>query len=199
MIAFGTDLSSRRRVRPCSRFGIPSLVWRESDRQRNGLLPASDRSSGYAVGQRGAQERAGRAECGCARACRSSARNAERSSGAQVHERPVAAARRRGVLAGPAPPRGLRRAAVPSGSPNAGFGVLATICVLFRMVEPPSPPGQFAEYFSLSLHDGAWLALISSLGMILGGVWPRIVSRHAGSARESDALWSGLSGWMPDA
>jgi hypothetical protein len=86
-----------------------------------------------------------------------------------------------------------------SGSPIAGFGVLATICVLFRMVQPPSAPGQFAEYFSLSLHDGAWLALLSSLGMVLGGVWPRIVSRHAGSVRESDALWSGLSGWTPDA
>jgi hypothetical protein len=92
-------------------------------------------------------------------------------------------------------------AGLPSanGSSIAGFGVLATICVLFRMGEPPSAPGQFAEYFSLSLHYGAWLALLSSLGMVLGGVWPRIVSRHPGSARESDKFWSGVSGWTPDA
>lgn len=81
----------------------------------------------------------------------------------------------------------------------AGLGVLATICVLFRMGEPPSAPGQLAEYFSLSLHYGAWLALLSSLGMALGGVWPRIVSRRAGSARESEKAWFGLSGWTPDA
>jgi hypothetical protein len=86
-----------------------------------------------------------------------------------------------------------------SGSPIAGLGVLATVCVLFRMGEPPSAPGQFAEYFSLSLHYGAWLALLSSLGMVLGGVWPRIVSRHGRSARVSESLWSGLSGWTPDA
>jgi len=92
-------------------------------------------------------------------------------------------------------------AGLPSanGSSIAGLGVLATICVLFRMGQPPSAPGQFAEYFSLSLRYGAWLALLSSLGMVLGGVWPRIVSRHAGSARESEKLWSGLSGWTPDA
>jgi hypothetical protein len=84
------------------------------------------------------------------------------------------------------------------GSSIVGLGVLATICVLFRMGEPPSAPGQFAEYFSLSLHYGAWLALVSSLGVVLGSVGPRMVSPRAGSARESQNLWAELSGWTPD-
>jgi len=85
------------------------------------------------------------------------------------------------------------------GSSNVGLGVIATICVLLRMGDPPSAPGQFAEYFSLSLHYGAWLALVSSLGVVLGSVGPRMVSRRAGSARESQSLWAELSGWTPDA
>jgi hypothetical protein len=85
------------------------------------------------------------------------------------------------------------------GSSIVGLGLLATICVLFRMGEPPSAPGQFAEYFSLSLHYGAWLALVSSLGVVLGSVGPRMVSPRAGSARESQNLWTELSGWTPDA
>jgi O-antigen/teichoic acid export membrane protein len=85
------------------------------------------------------------------------------------------------------------------GSSIVGLGVLATICVLFRMGEPPSAPGQSAEYFSLSLHYGAWLALVSSLGVVLGSVGPRGVSSRAGSARESQTVWSELSGWTPDA
>jgi len=86
-----------------------------------------------------------------------------------------------------------------NGSSIVGLGVIATICVLFRMGDPPSAPGQFAEYFSLSLHYGAWLALVSSLGIVLGSVGPRIVSPRAGSARESQRLWAELSGWTPDA
>ncbi len=85
------------------------------------------------------------------------------------------------------------------GSSTAGLGVLATICVLFRMGVPPSAPGQFAEYFSLSLHYGAWLALVSSLGVVLGSVAPRTVSPRAGSVQESQKLWADLSGWTPDA
>ena len=85
------------------------------------------------------------------------------------------------------------------GSSIAGLGVLASICVLFRMGEPPSAPGQFAEYFSLSLHYGAWLALLSSVGIVLGSVGPRTVSARAGSAQEGQKLWAELSGWTPDA
>ena len=85
------------------------------------------------------------------------------------------------------------------GSAIVGLGVLATVCVLFRMGEPPSAPGQFSEYFSLSLHYGAWLALVSSLGLVLGSVGPRTRSPRAGSARESQNLWAELSGWTPEA
>jgi len=85
------------------------------------------------------------------------------------------------------------------GSSILGLGVLATICVLFRMGEPPSAPGQFAEYFSLSLHYGAWLALVSSLGVVLGSTGPRTVSPRAGSAQDSQKVWAELSGWTPDA
>ncbi len=85
------------------------------------------------------------------------------------------------------------------GSSIAGLGVLATICVLFRMGEPPSAAGQSAEYFSLSLHYGAWLALVSSVGVVLGSVGPRGVSSRAGSAQESQTVWSELSGWTPEA
>ncbi len=85
------------------------------------------------------------------------------------------------------------------GSSIVGLGVLATICVLFRMGEPPSAPGQLAEDFSLSLHYGAWLALVSSLGVVLGSLGPRMVSPRAGSAQESQKVWAELSGWTPDA
>jgi hypothetical protein len=85
------------------------------------------------------------------------------------------------------------------GSSLVGLGALATICVLFRMGVPPSAPGQFAEYFSLSLHYGAWLALVSSLGVVLGSLGPRTVSPRAGSAGESQNVWAELSGWTPEA
>ena len=109
------------------------------------------------------------------------------------------------VLGGVALLLALLRLVDPPGLPSAkgssitGLGVIATICVLFRMGEPPSAPGQFAEYFSLSLHYGAWLALVSSLGIVLGSVGPRVVSPRAGSARESQNLWAEFSGWTPDA
>ena len=86
-----------------------------------------------------------------------------------------------------------------NGSSIVGLGVLATICVLFRMGEPPSAPGQLAEYFSLSLHYGAWLALLSSLGVVLGSVGPRMVSPRARSAKDGQKLWAELSGWTPEA
>jgi hypothetical protein len=85
------------------------------------------------------------------------------------------------------------------GTSIAGLGVLATIVVLFRMGEPPSAPGQFAEYFSLSLHYGAWLALVSSLGIVLGSVGPSMVSPREAPERDGQSLWAELSGWTPDA
>ena len=68
-------------------------------------------------------------------------------------------------------------------------------CVLYRMVDPPTPAG---DLLALSLREGAWLALLGSVAMVLGGMWPRCASATASpDARVRDA-WSGLSGWTPE-
>jgi hypothetical protein len=76
------------------------------------------------------------------------------------------------------------------------LGAVAAACVLYRMISPPNPAGAL---LSMSLREGPWLALIGSLAMIAGAVWP--VSRAGGGAREKDVqdAWSGLSGWTPEA
>ncbi len=84
----------------------------------------------------------------------------------------------------------------PRDASIAWLGVLATVCVLFRMGERPSAPGG-EEYFSLSLHYGAWLALVCSLGVVLGGVWASMASPQSGSAG-SETSWSELR-LTPDA
>ncbi len=75
------------------------------------------------------------------------------------------------------------------------LGAVAAACVLYRMISPPNPAGGL---LSMSLREGAWLALIGSLAMIAGAVWP--AGRAADSAREKDLqdAWSGLSGWTPE-
>lgn len=55
------------------------------------------------------------------------------------------------------------------GSQIAFVGLLATVCVLFRMVERPAP---LEEVFSLSLSWGIWLALASSVAVVIGSLWP---------------------------
>jgi hypothetical protein len=83
-----------------------------------------------------------------------------------------------------------------SGGQIALIGVMATLCVLFRMVDRPSAR---EEVFSLSLSWGAWLALGSCLAIVVGGVWPR----YTGPANAPDATLretlDGLSGWTPEA
>ena len=99
------------------------------------------------------------------------------------------------ALLGLADSRGLP----PGGGSIAPLGVLATLCVLFRMGQRPGPPGG-EQYFALSLHYGAWLALASSLGVLLGGLWPRDSEPSAARApKDNVELWAGLSGWTPDA
>jgi hypothetical protein len=65
-----------------------------------------------------------------------------------------------------------------SGSAPAGAGasvavlaVLAIACVAYRMIEPPALAGGVP---SGALREGAWIALVSSIAMILGGLWPRV-------------------------
>lgn len=74
------------------------------------------------------------------------------------------------------------------------LGSLAAVCVLYRMVDPPAPAGNL---ISLSLREGSWLALLGSLAMILGGLWPRAVSAPKVLDAQVQGAWSGLSGWTP--
>ena len=52
-----------------------------------------------------------------------------------------------------------------SGDANRGslalLGAIAAACVLYRMVEPPSPSG---DLLPLSLREGAWLSLLGASG-----------------------------------
>jgi hypothetical protein len=56
------------------------------------------------------------------------------------------------------------------------IGTLAAVCVLYRMVEPPVPAGGLVE---LGLREGCWLALLGSLMMVLGPMWPRVTFESA--------------------
>ncbi|HEX4465799.1 MAG TPA: hypothetical protein VH025_01310, partial [Solirubrobacteraceae bacterium] len=69
-------------------------------------------------------------------------------------------------------------------------------CVLYRMAVRPSPD---ANLLSLSLHEGAWLALIGAIAMVGGALWrPRLGGSRSPDGDVQDA-WSGLSGWTPEA
>ncbi len=85
----------------------------------------------------------------------------------------------------------LVRAAAPvpggAGGSVVLLGTVAAACVLFRMVVPPVG----GDALVLSLREGAWLGLLGSIAMVLGGMWPRCVYSDA-LARGS---WSGLPGW----
>jgi hypothetical protein len=93
----------------------------------------------------------------------------------------------------------LARAAavVPDGAGGAVvlLGGLACACVLYRMIVPPTPAGGIV---ALSLREGPWLALLGSMMMVLGGVWPRTFSLSSSSSTGGVDLWSGLSGWTPE-
>lgn len=74
-------------------------------------------------------------------------------------------------------------------------GLLATACVLFRMVERPAAP---EEVFSLSLSWGIWLALAGSVAIILGSLWSTRTSNPSPSANSLAKALDGLSGWTPE-
>jgi hypothetical protein len=86
---------------------------------------------------------------------------------------------------------------VPDGAGAAVvvLGALAGVCVVYRMVSPPTPAG---ELVALSLREGAWLGLFGSLTIVAGGMWPgaRAIARGSSETR-ADSAWSGLSGWTP--
>lgn len=80
--------------------------------------------------------------------------------------------------------------------PLALLGLAAGACIVFRMVDPPSPAG---ELVSLSLREGAWLALIGALCMSAGALLPRRDSvPHAAQSDAGANVWSELSGWTPE-
>ena len=98
-------------------------------------------------------------------------------------------------------PLALGAGVVADGAGGAAvlLGLFAAVCVLFRMIAPPTPAG---EVISLSLREGAWLALLGSMMMVLGGLWPRAVSGSPTPELGTPELgtpdvWSGLSGWTP--
>ncbi len=78
------------------------------------------------------------------------------------------------------------------------LGGVAAVCVVFRMVVPPTPPG---GVIALSLREGAWLALLGSLTMIVAGLWP-LLARGGASRPDPESspqgVWTNLSGWTPE-
>jgi hypothetical protein len=92
---------------------------------------------------------------------------------------------------------GFSSASSPDGhrGPLALLGLVAAACVLFRIVDPPTPDG---GVLALSLREGAWLALVGSLAMVAGGLWPRHLRAPQASEVKVEGVWSGLSGWTPE-
>jgi hypothetical protein len=78
--------------------------------------------------------------------------------------------------------------------PLALLGLLGAACVVFRMVDRPSPAG---ELISLSLREGAWLALLGCVCIAAGALWtPRAAA--ARTVSQDRDVWSNLSGWTPE-
>jgi len=77
------------------------------------------------------------------------------------------------------------------------LGSVATVCVIYRMVVPPTPPGDVVE---LSLREGAWLALLGSLTIVGAGLAPMFSRRQQPTIdAPPENVWSALSGWTPEA
>jgi hypothetical protein len=85
---------------------------------------------------------------------------------------------------------------IQAGGGQAAFvGLLATVCVLYRMVERPAP---LEQVFSLSLSWGIWLALAGSVAIVVGSLWSTLTRSPNPSASSLATAWDGLSGWTPD-
>jgi hypothetical protein len=68
------------------------------------------------------------------------------------------------------------------------LGCVAAVCVLYRMIDPP---GFGAGTIVLSLREGAWLALIGSITMAIGGIWPRCaIARELGTMQPGTLSWN---------
>jgi hypothetical protein len=80
---------------------------------------------------------------------------------------------------------------IPAGAGGAVvlLGIVASGCVLYRMMAPPSPAG---EMVALSLREGAWLSLLGALMVALGGLWPSSLLAMPGEAFGGD-IWASLT------
>jgi hypothetical protein len=76
------------------------------------------------------------------------------------------------------------------------LGALAAVCTLYRIIHPPLPDNGLV---ALSMREGAWLALLGSLGMVVGGLLPRRLGARTANEGSVESVWSGLSGWTPEA
>ncbi len=93
-------------------------------------------------------------------------------------------------------------APLPDGAGRAVvlLGALASVCVGYRMVHPPIPA---QDVLALKLREGAWLALLGSLMVALGGIWPRSAILRAAVDGDlpahsgEDSVFAALSGWTP--
>jgi hypothetical protein len=74
------------------------------------------------------------------------------------------------------------------------LGAIAAVCVLYRMAVRPTEN----EFLILPLREGAWLALVGSVAMLTGGLWPRRLRSERASDAALQDTWSGLSGWTPE-
>jgi hypothetical protein len=79
--------------------------------------------------------------------------------------------------------------------PLALLGLLAVVCVLFRIVDPPTPAG---GVLALSLREGAWLALAGSAAIVVGAFLPERLPARGSSDAGLQSTWSELSGWTPE-
>jgi hypothetical protein len=84
------------------------------------------------------------------------------------------------------------RGPVPGGAGGAVvlLGALGAACAVFRMIDPPSSVTA-SGMLDASLREGAWLALIGSVTVMLGGMWPRCVaSGELGALRPGTLSWN---------
>jgi hypothetical protein len=69
------------------------------------------------------------------------------------------------------------------------LGALAGAFVLYRML---APPAQILGVAELSLREGAWLALLGSAAIALGGIWPRSIGFGAPPTAQAPGAWARL-------
>jgi hypothetical protein len=80
-------------------------------------------------------------------------------------------------------------------APLGLLGAVAAVCVLYRMVDRPTPAG---DLLALALREGAWLALLGSVAMVVGALWPDHLDAPTPSEARVKSAWSELSGWTPE-